>query len=150
MVLCLSLENGLGAQATTTAQSQLDELSARAAEAQRRDDYQQAAKVYQEILKLRPDLTGARLNLGLMQFSLKDYSAAIQTFEAVLHQNPKVLPANLFLARSVAASLAKTAGGGRIFNARSESRPSQRENVGGAWPGELNPAGLWAGQQLVF
>jgi len=70
MVLCLSLGNGLGAQATTTAQSQLDELSARAAEAQRRDDYQQAAKVYQEILKLRPDLTGARLNLGLMQFSL--------------------------------------------------------------------------------
>jgi len=101
MVLCLSLENGLGAQATTTAQSQLDELSARAAEAQRRDDYQQAAKVYQEILKLRPDLTGARLNLGLMQFSLKDYSAAIQTFEAVLHQNPKVLPANLFLGLSL-------------------------------------------------
>lgn len=101
MLLCLPLKSGLGVQATRTADSDLERLSVRATDAQRRGDYRQAAEAYQEILRLRPDLSAAGLNLGLMQFSLKDYPAAVQTFEAVLQQNPKLFPANLFLGLSL-------------------------------------------------
>ncbi|PYV26972.1 MAG: hypothetical protein DMG24_05855, partial [Acidobacteria bacterium] len=101
VLLSLPLESGLGVQATGTADSELERLSVRAAEAQRQGDFRQAAKAYQEILRLRPDLSTAKLNLGLMQFSLKDYSAASQTFGAVLQQNPKLFSANLFLGLSL-------------------------------------------------
>jgi tetratricopeptide (TPR) repeat protein len=100
IVLSLPFEGRLRAQATTAA-TQLENLSAQATEAQKRGNYREAAEAYQQVLRLRPDLIGARLNLGLMQFSMKDYAAAIETFEAVLHENPKSFPGNLFLGLSL-------------------------------------------------
>lgn len=93
---CLS---GLG-QEPSNDDSRLDELSARAADAQRQGDYRSAAAMYQQILNLRPGLVAARTNLGSMQYLLGQYAGAVQTFEVVLRETPKTFVANLFLGLS--------------------------------------------------
>ena len=88
-------------QASSGIPTDLEELSTRAVQAQQRADSRAAAEAYEEILKLQPGLTPARLNLGLMQFSMKDFVAAIPTFAIVLHESPDSLPGNLFMGLSL-------------------------------------------------
>ena len=101
LFVCLPLQVRGGIQAASGSQTELEELSTRAVQAQQRADFRGAAEAYEEILKLQPSLTPARLNLGLMQFSMKDFAAAIPTFEIVLHESPDSLPGNLFMGLSL-------------------------------------------------
>lgn len=77
--------------------ARLRALFQEAAEAQSRSDFRAAAARYQEILKLDPNLAGARMNLGLMFHLLGEYHQAVGNFERVLRESPDLLGANLFL-----------------------------------------------------
>lgn len=87
----------LSAQTPSQSLPDLGRLFTQAQQAQRHGDYGAAAKAYEEILKIRPDLVAARINLGLMYYVSGDYHAAARTFEIVLKSNPQLYVANLFL-----------------------------------------------------
>jgi len=80
--------------------SQLDELAARVTGARQQSDYPAAAEAYRQILRLRPEFVAARLDLALMQYSLRSYRAAIQSLEGVLPEIPDSILANLVLGLS--------------------------------------------------
>jgi tetratricopeptide (TPR) repeat protein len=97
LLLTLGLSFTSGGQVSRNADAQLEELVLRAQEAQKRGDYRRAAASYREILKRRPDLADARVNLGLMCHLLGEYREAVRTFDAALRQQPTLFVANLFL-----------------------------------------------------
>ena len=50
--------------------------------------YDSAAAVYREAVRLRPDLTPSRANLGLAYYSLGEYSKAIVEWDSLLALDP--------------------------------------------------------------
>ncbi len=69
-------------------------------EAQQRGDAALAARKYEQLLKLRPELTAAHANLGVVLVSLGRYDEAIAQYQAALQQAPgnRDLRLNLALA----------------------------------------------------
>jgi tetratricopeptide (TPR) repeat protein len=78
-------------------ESKLESLVGQAQQAQNSGDYQRAAALYQEVLKLRPHFAEARANLGLMYHLLGDYPQAVGQFELALRDEPEMAVPNLFL-----------------------------------------------------
>ena len=69
----------------------------RAQEALQRQDIAAAAKEFQAIVDLRPDLPRARSNLGLMYHLQREYEPAIEQFREALRLDPKLASASMFL-----------------------------------------------------
>ncbi len=69
----------------------------RAQEALQRQDIAAAAKEFQAIVDLRPDLPQARSNLGLMYHLQRKYEPAIEQFREALRLDPKLASASMFL-----------------------------------------------------
>jgi tetratricopeptide (TPR) repeat protein len=65
--------------------------------AQQQGDYRTAAKCYEEIVKLRPEVAEAWANLGLMHQFLQEYPQADHNFQVALSKNPRLYVPNLFL-----------------------------------------------------
>jgi len=86
-----------GGQSESASDSKLESLIVQAQRAQNQGDFQGAAAIYREVLKLRPDYAEARANLGLMYHLLGDYSQAAGQFALVLQQEPELIVPNLFL-----------------------------------------------------
>ena len=84
-------------QANGAAEAKLEQLSSEAQAAQQRGDYASAAKSYEELSRLRPDLGEIWANLGLMQQFMGDYSRADHDFQIALHKNAQLYVPNLFL-----------------------------------------------------
>jgi Tfp pilus assembly protein PilF len=61
-------------------QEALENLAARAEEAQHKGDYRAAAQIYQEMLKAKPDSAEVRANLGLMYHLLGEYARSDQRY----------------------------------------------------------------------
>jgi tetratricopeptide (TPR) repeat protein len=74
----------------SSAGTELDakKVFAEALEAQKRGDMASAAAKYQELVRLHPEMTSARANLGIALAALERYDAAISQFEAALEQVP--------------------------------------------------------------
>ena len=87
----------LVAQTVANSQETLENLYARAQQAQRGGDYRAAAEIYQAILKLKPHFAEVHANLGLMHHLLGEYAAAISAFQAALREKPHLFVPNLFL-----------------------------------------------------
>ena len=75
----------------------LENLAARAEEAQHKGDYRAAAQIYQEMLKAKPDSAEVRANLGLMYHLLGEYAAAIPELRTALQEDSRLFVPNLFL-----------------------------------------------------
>jgi tetratricopeptide (TPR) repeat protein len=71
--------------------------AASASEAMRTGDYVSAERMNRAILRLRPKLAEAQVNLGLSLFLQKKYEDAIGAFEHGLHLKPDMANAWLFL-----------------------------------------------------
>ncbi len=71
--------------------------AASASEAMRAGDYRSAERVNRTIVRLRPNLAEAQVNLGLSLFLQKKYEDAIGAFEHGLHLKPGMANAWLFL-----------------------------------------------------
>jgi len=66
-------------------------------EATRAGQAERAILEYKEVLRLRPDLTEARVNLGLDYFLTGQYQQASMELEKARHEKPHLVAANLFL-----------------------------------------------------
>jgi tetratricopeptide (TPR) repeat protein len=85
------------AQTVPNSQVAVENLYARAQQAQRGGDYRAAAEIYQAILNLKPHFAEVHANLGLMHHLLGEYAAAISSFQAALREKPLLFVPNLFL-----------------------------------------------------
>ena len=124
--ISFAVASALGQDGSSTDEHLADVFS-QASTAQRQGDYRTAAKCYEEIVKLRPDVAEAWANLGLMHQFLDEYPQANRNFQIALGKNPKLYVPNLFLGlnqlrdRQPAAALR--------YLAKSRGRPqSQRQN----------------------
>lgn len=95
--LTLACQSAATPETGRGSQESVQELSSRAAQAERRGDYAVAAAAYKRIVDLRPDLTSARVNLGLMRYLAREYAEAANDFQAVLRSEPGAFVPNLFL-----------------------------------------------------
>src|ERR1700689_2327683 len=68
-----------------------------AKEATRAGQAEPAIREYREVLRLRPDLTEARVNLGLDYFMAGQYTEASTELDQARKEKPHLLAANLFL-----------------------------------------------------
>jgi tetratricopeptide (TPR) repeat protein len=75
----------------------LGDILTQAQGAQQRGDFASAAKSYEELAKLRPDVAETWANLGLMRQFMKDYRGADQAFHQSLQKNARLYVPNLFL-----------------------------------------------------
>ena len=66
-------------------------------EATRAGQAERAIHEYQEVLRLRPNLTEARVNLGLDYFMAGEYQQASHELEKARQEKPDLVAANLFL-----------------------------------------------------
>ncbi len=69
----------------------------RARQALEKKDYDTAAKEWEAIVRLAPELPEAHSNLGLMYHMQRKYEQAIEQFHEALRLHPKLLSASLFL-----------------------------------------------------
>jgi len=84
-------------QDNSASEQHLSEVFSQAQAAQQQGDYRTAAKCYEEIVKLRPDVPEAWANLGLMHQFLEEYPQADHSFQVALSKNPRLYVPNLFL-----------------------------------------------------
>jgi len=77
--------------------SVLDRYSAAAASAMRAGNYADAERDYRLVVKLRPEMAEAYVNLGLSCFLQRKYSEAIGSFETGQRLRPDLANAKLFL-----------------------------------------------------
>jgi tetratricopeptide (TPR) repeat protein len=84
-------------QENSATEEHLAEMFSQAQAAQQKIDYRTAAKCYEEIVKLRPDVAEAWANLGLMYQFLEEYPKADHNFQVALGKNPRLYVPNLFL-----------------------------------------------------
>lgn len=96
-VLGLLGSHSVYGQIADPVESKLERLSAEAQAAQQRGDYAAAAKSYEQLVKLRPDIAEIWANLGLMRQFLGDYSAADHDFQTAIDKNSHLYVPNLFL-----------------------------------------------------
>jgi tetratricopeptide (TPR) repeat protein len=75
----------------------LADIFSQAKSAQQRGDFAAAAKCYEELAKLRPEVAETWANLGLMRQFMKDYRGADQAFHQSLQKNARLYVPNLFL-----------------------------------------------------
>ena len=98
-LLLIALPAGLlsAAQDVAGTEEHLATLFSQATNAQQQGDYRSAAKRYEEIVKLRPEVAEAWANLGLMYQFLQEYPQADHNFRVALSKNPRLFVPNLFL-----------------------------------------------------
>ena len=80
-----------------------DQIAAMFEEAQRAfhsGQFDRAIATYQDVLRIRPGLAEARVNLGLVYFSAGDYTSASTEMARVLQQQPSLGAANAILGMS--------------------------------------------------
>src|SRR5258708_21170724 len=87
------LLSGLAAQQPN---DRLSLLVEQAQAAERQDKLDDAARLYREVLRLRPHWPAAELNLGLVYFSQKNYAGAIGQLSDAISHNPALHSAYLF------------------------------------------------------
>lgn len=85
------------AQANASGEEKLEELTSQAQSAQQRGDYAAAARVYETLSVLRPDIPEISANLGLMHQFMGDYAQADHDFKIALSKNAQLYVPNLFL-----------------------------------------------------
>jgi tetratricopeptide (TPR) repeat protein len=84
-------------QAEIPDDAKLQELYSQAQASQQRGDYASAARAYEQLAKLRPDLGEIWANAGLMRQFMTDYSQADRDFQVALTKNARLYVPNLFL-----------------------------------------------------
>jgi tetratricopeptide (TPR) repeat protein len=95
-LVCISIIwCGYAAGDPEASQQQLQQLEEQAQEAQQHGDYQAAIRQYQNLLKLRPDLSEERINLALLEHLTGDHAAALADFQFVLKASPQRYVPNL-------------------------------------------------------
>jgi tetratricopeptide (TPR) repeat protein len=97
LLAILSLANTSRAQENGATDDRLAEIFSQAQAAQQQGDYATAARCYEQIVKLRPDVPEAWANLGLMYQFKHEYPQANRAFQTALSKNPKLYVPNLFL-----------------------------------------------------
>ena len=94
---------GLAAPADSSAQhqqhsnGQIEVLYQAARRAEQNDDFVAAARAYEAILRIRPDLPEIQSNLGVAYYFQKKYREAIAQFQQALRKKPQLVAANLVL-----------------------------------------------------
>jgi tetratricopeptide (TPR) repeat protein len=78
-------------------ESVLDVHSERARQAQQRGDFKTAAREWEAIIRLAPNVAEAYSNLGMMYHFGKQYAPAIEAFLRAAKLNPKLVAPHLFL-----------------------------------------------------
>ena len=79
-----------------TVDNGLRALMEKARAAQQSENFEEARRVYEEILKIRPRWGRAEFNLGLMYHLQKKYSDAVRLFNSALQHDTTVIAAYLF------------------------------------------------------
>ncbi len=102
MILLLALSllpaPGLVAQASAPeAQSRIAPLFREARAADHARDFEKAAGLYRQVLKLAPDLAEAWTNLGLVLYELNRHSEALASFAKAAELKPQLFVPQLFL-----------------------------------------------------
>lgn len=110
------------------------QLLQQADEAQQRGDTQLAVRMYQELIRLHPDMIAARANLGITLVALGRFDEAIAQYRAALTQAPDdpVLRLDLALAWYKQAEFGKAASERRRAG---RARGAYVEGYGCATPG---------------
>jgi tetratricopeptide (TPR) repeat protein len=85
------------AQAEIPDDAKVQELYSQAQASQQRGDYASAARAYEQLAKLRPDLGEIWANAGLMRQFMTDYLQADRDFQLALTKNARLYVPNLFL-----------------------------------------------------
>jgi len=85
------------ASGQTTLEVGIQQHFSAAREAEKRGDLATAAKEYQAVLKLSPDLAEVSSNLGLVYYLQRKDDEAIKVFQEALKRKPDLVAANLFL-----------------------------------------------------
>src|SRR5579875_206782 len=95
LLLLIALAARLFASQDPAAELRL--LLVRASEAQARGDFSSAAASYRRAVAIRPDLPELWSNLGLMQYQLRDYRKAEESFRHAVAIDKSLFVPNLFL-----------------------------------------------------
>ncbi len=74
----------------------IPDLAARAQAAEQADNLDEAARLYEQILAIRPDWAAAKLNLGIAYHSLALYPKALTILDEVVREDPSLASAFLF------------------------------------------------------
>ncbi len=104
VAVLLFVSLGLHAGQSGARQATDDEIAARFQEAQRAFHsglHDRAAAAYKDLLRLRPGLVEARVNLALVYFTVGDYEHTAGEMTRVLESQPALPAANLFLGLSL-------------------------------------------------
>lgn len=93
--VCIAYASANSQIAQTPAHATVQQLWTEASDAQSRQQYLQAAAIYQKILNKQPDFVEAEVNLGLMLQLSGNLQDATATFEHVLRKHPDLFAPNL-------------------------------------------------------
>ncbi len=74
----------------------IPDLAARAQAAEQAENLDEAARLYEQILAIRPDWAAAKLNLGIVYHSLALYPKALAILDQVVREDPSLASAFLF------------------------------------------------------
>ena len=74
----------------------IPDLAARAQAAEQAENLDEAARLYKQILAIRPDWAAAKLNLGIAYHSLALYPKALTILDEVVREDPSLASAFLF------------------------------------------------------
>lgn len=94
-MLAACLPCSLSARQVRSSARPIEQLWAEASAAQQSQQYARAADLYQKILQQQPDLTEARVNLGIMLHLEGKLQQAVATFDQVLSKHPDLLGPSL-------------------------------------------------------
>jgi tetratricopeptide (TPR) repeat protein len=94
MTVALLAGNGI---AIRNAEDPIPALIEEARAAEKNENLDEAARAYQEILRIRPHWGAVEFNLGLVYSSQKKYAEAIQLLTQVLQDDRSLVDAHLFL-----------------------------------------------------
>lgn len=95
VLLSASLSFTLSAQHALSSSQPIEQMWAEASAAQQGHQYARAADLYQKILAEQPDLTEARVNLGIMLHLEGKLQQAVATFDEVVSKHPDLLGPSL-------------------------------------------------------
>ena len=97
LVVLAQVSLSLPLRAQSSPEIDLQQHFQAAQEAERARDYAKSEQEYQTVLKLKPDLVAAHVNLGLVYYLQGKNDEAIGAFRSALKLDPDILGANLFL-----------------------------------------------------
>ncbi len=91
LILC-----GLPAAASAQDQERLYSLYQKASAAQQKGDLSSAAALYEEIVRLSPDLAEAHANLGSIYYELRDDAKALDSLDQAIRLKPELAAPHFF------------------------------------------------------